>query len=77
MDAHEHKSCCPEGSWPALKVDYVPKGKIFQLQGVDVYHVGESNRVLVVFSDIFGITSGRHQSVADTWAGFGYSVYIP
>jgi dienelactone hydrolase len=30
-----------------------------------------------VISDIFGATSGRHESVADTFAEFGYTVYIP
>lgn len=38
---HEHpKSCCPEGSWPALKTDYKPKGKKFNLADTTVYHVG-------------------------------------
>lgn len=43
-----------------------------------VYHVGkEHDRVLVIISDIFGATSGRHQSVADTFAELGYNVYLP
>ena len=30
-----------------------------------------------MISDIFGATSGRHQSVADTYASFGYNVFLP
>ena len=75
---HEHpKSCCPDGSWPALKVDYHPKGKKFNLADTTVYQVGEGNRVLIIVSDIFGATSARHESVADTYAEFGYNVYLP
>ena len=28
-------------------------------------------------SDIFGATSGKHEAFADTWASFGYNVYLP
>jgi len=28
-------------------------------------------------SDIFGATSGQHESFADTFASFGYNVYLP
>jgi dienelactone hydrolase len=45
--------------------------------GVEVYEVGEGSKVLVIFSDIFGAFSGRHESVADTFASGGYTVYIP
>lgn len=33
MDSHKpgKGTCCPEGSWPALKVDYKPKGKKFTI----------------------------------------------
>jgi dienelactone hydrolase len=42
-----------------------------------VYVVGEGKKVLIIFSDIFGAFSGRHQSVADTFAEGGYTVYLP
>jgi len=28
-------------------------------------------------SDIFGATSGFHEAIADTYASFGYNVYLP
>lgn len=36
------KKCCPEGSWPALTVNYQPKGNSFNLADTTVYHVGDS-----------------------------------
>ena len=30
-----------------------------------------------MISDIFGATSGRHQNIADTYASFGYNVFLP
>lgn len=32
---------------------------------------------MIIISDIFGATSGRHENVADTYAEFGYNVYLP
>lgn len=52
--------CCPEGAWPALKVDYKPEGEKLEIAGTSVYHVGSGQRVLVIVSDIFGSTSARH-----------------
>jgi hypothetical protein len=51
-----------------LNVDYKPKGDTFKIGETEVYHIGDSNKVLIVISDIFGAFSGRHQSVADTFA---------
>ena len=62
------KKCCPEGSWPALTVNYKPKGEKFNLADITVYHVGDSQKVLIIISDIFGASSARHESVADTYA---------
>jgi hypothetical protein len=73
----EHKGCCPPGSWPALKIDYQPQGETFQLNGVPVYHIGTGSRVIIIFTDIFGAFTGRHQSIADTYASWGYNVYLP
>jgi dienelactone hydrolase len=33
--------------------------------------------VLVIITDIFGAFTGRHQSIADTYAKWGYNVYLP
>jgi dienelactone hydrolase len=47
------------------------------VDGLKVYHVGQGNRVLVLFEDIFGIESGRHKAIADTYAVMGFNVYLP
>lgn len=73
----EQPSCCPKGSWPALNSSYTSKGTSFPLAGTTVYHVGKSDRILIVIEDIFGSTSTRHQSVADTFAEWGYQVFLP
>lgn len=73
----EKACCCPKGSWPALTVDYKAKGQYLDAAGTKAYHVGSSDRVLVIIEDIFGATSARHESVADTFADFGYNVYLP
>lgn len=31
----------------------------------------------MIFEDIFGIDSGRHKIVCDTYAALGYNVYLP
>lgn len=70
-------SCCPQSSWEQLTTHYVPKGQDLSINGVPVYHVGEGHRTLVIFSDIFGATSGRHRNVADIFASLHYNVYLP
>lgn len=74
---HNAHACCPPGSWPALQVDYTPKGKMLELGGLSLYEVGSGNKALVLFEDIFGIESGRHKTVADTYAALGFKVYMP
>lgn len=74
----EHKQgCCPPGSWPALIEQYEPKGSTLDLDGTKVYHIGSGKRVLIIFTDIFGAFTGRHQAIADTYANWGYNVYLP
>ena len=70
-------ACCPPGSWPALQVDYTPKGKTIDVGGVKVYEAGTGNKVLVMFEDIFGTESGKHKTIADTYAALGFRVYLP
>lgn len=70
-------ACCPPGSWPALQVDYAPQGKIIDLGGFKVYEMGAGSRALILFEDIFGIESGRHKIIADTYAALGFKVYLP
>lgn len=69
--------CCPPGSWPALQVDYTPKGRVVDVGGLKVYEIGSGRRALVLFEDIFGIESGRHKIIADTYANLGFTVFLP
>ena len=40
-------SCCPPGSWGELKPDpeYVCKGVVEKVSGLDIYKVGKSDKV--------------------------------
>ena len=53
-------TCCPPGSWPALKAEYKAEGERLSIAGTSVYHIGSGDKILVMVSDIFGATSGRH-----------------
>lgn len=70
-------SCCPKGSWEQLHDHYKPIGEDLNIEGVPVYHSGKGDRFIVIVSDIFGASSGRHRSVADIFASLGYNVYLP
>lgn len=72
-------SCCPPESWPALKVEsaHKPAGKDAVVNGVATYTVGnDKSRALVIVTDIFGIESGRHKAIADTFAEQGFTVVL-
>ncbi len=70
--------CCPHGSWPSLQLEYQSQGTKLQIADTTCYHIGKKgNKPLVLISDIRGATSGRHEAIADTWASFGYDVYLP
>ena len=70
---------------------YVPVGKMYSLKGssgndrppLPTYVVGDSNksskRCLLILSDVYGIHTGRHKLVADTFATTecGYFVVMP
>jgi dienelactone hydrolase len=78
MEGDKHTGgCCPPGSWPALQTTYEPKGEVFQIGGVPIYHIGQGKRVVIIITDIFGAFTGRNQSIADTFANWGYNVYVP
>lgn len=68
-------SCCPADSWPAMQVDYSPKGVISQVDlpdgtKMDVYKVGKSDTDYVIYLnyDVFGLVGGRTKAMADTLA---------
>jgi len=44
--------------------------------GLKVYEIG-SGKPLLIVEDIFGIESGRHQIMADTYANLGFHVFMP
>lgn len=76
--------CCPDGSLPALKEpkDYKIEGETIDIgNNIKCYIVGEDNKkngkCIVILSDLFGINSGRHKQVADSWAKEGYYVILP
>jgi dienelactone hydrolase len=60
-----------------LKTDYKPKGNKVPLSDTYVYRIGSGKKVVVIMGDIFGVASGRNQSLADTFADLGYNVYMP
>lgn len=55
----DKEKCCPNGSEEKLEVEYQPKGEIYKVKDMDVYHVGEGGNVLLIAHDIFGFDSGR------------------
>ena len=58
-------------------MDYAPVGKEENIDGVKVYHCGSGKKALIILEDVFGIDSGRHKVVTDTYANMGYDVYLP
>lgn len=45
--------------------------------GFNIYEIGNGRKALVLFEDIFGIESGRHKIIADTYANLGFTVFLP
>ncbi|KAL6063097.1 DLH domain-containing protein [Balamuthia mandrillaris] len=74
-------SCCPAGSWPALKVDYTPTGTTEDIgQGMQAYltgHAEQGGKAILVVHDVFGPESGRSKAIADQLAAAGYFVVLP
>eukprot|EP01095_Lingulamoeba_sp_RSL-Kostka_P002356 TRINITY_DN13201_c0_g1_i1.p1 TRINITY_DN13201_c0_g1~~TRINITY_DN13201_c0_g1_i1.p1 ORF type:complete len:261 (-),score=99.22 TRINITY_DN13201_c0_g1_i1:158-940(-) len=73
-------SCCPNGSWPSLQVDYEPQGKYEDLgEGLNVYYNGaaDSTKAIMVIHDVFGVDSGRSKAIVDHFAKEGYFTVMP
>ena len=53
--------CCPKGSHGKLSNNYLDKGVIDNIDGMNVYIAGKgtSDKVIVFIYDIFGFNSGR------------------
>ena len=72
--------CCPPGSWPALKSDYVPKFHEEDLAGYNTYvagNINEQKKVVLLIPDIFGINSGRTKAIADSFNNEGFYTVVP
>ena len=69
--------CCPSGSEPALKSDYIPKGKIEDVDGLPIYYIGQGEKAIIFVYDIFGFDSGRTKQMCDELAAEGYLVVLP
>ncbi|KAF6002509.1 hypothetical protein F1559_003471 [Cyanidiococcus yangmingshanensis] len=71
-------TCCPPDSWPALKVDYKPKGKLIYIgRGLQAYVVGNGPRAVLALNDVFGIESGHSKEICDAIADHGFTVVFP
>jgi len=78
-DGKEHPCCPPKRHEPAKPpAEYVPKGSVAVVDGMDVYSVGDSKeKGVIVFPEIFGIHMGRLKLIADTIADAGFYVVLP
>jgi dienelactone hydrolase len=78
-DGKEHP-CCPPKHHPGAKppAEYVPKGSVAVIDGMDVYSVGDSKeKGVIVFPEIFGIHMGRLKQICDSIADAGFYVVLP
>ena len=78
------KSCCPDGSWPALIVDTEREslnGTVETLPtGLKIYYTPaktESKKAVIVLYDVYGFKGGRIKSVCDQFACEGFHVLMP
>ena len=72
-------SCCPPGSWPALKAptDYMPTGNVSSLGDLPIYTSGSpGDRAILVWPEVFG-WEGRLKNICDQLASEGYFVVMP
>jgi dienelactone hydrolase len=73
-------ACCPPGSAPFLKTEYVAQGKVITLPsaGAEVYVAGapDSPKALVLVPDIYGWNGGRTRALADYFATKGFYTVV-
>mmetsp|Transcript_31276 Transcript_31276/g.103949 ORF Transcript_31276/g.103949 Transcript_31276/m.103949 type:complete len:275 (+) Transcript_31276:55-879(+) len=81
MAGNRPPPCCPAGAEPMLIVrDYVPRGEMVTIGHTPVYIASPpspSARGVVVFSDMFGVHTGRHKQLCDRLAEQGLLVACP
>jgi len=73
-------ACCPPGSWPACQSPegYQARGSEGKIGELPTYHVGRSERAVLILPDIFGWSQnkGRFFGIADTLAAQGFQVLL-
>jgi len=72
----ETPGCSPE-AWPQLETDYVTKGSVISLRGLDIYTVGRGSKCIIWNHDSYGFDSGRSRQFCDLFAAEGYFVIMP
>merc|ERR1719433_648067 len=75
-------ACCPAGSEPLLiMADYQPAGEMVVVGGDLPCYVARPSRpshsAVIMFSDMFGIHTGRHKQMCDLLASEGFLVLCP
>ncbi|KAG7666361.1 uncharacterized protein J8A68_000106 [[Candida] subhashii] len=73
MASHPPSTCCLKASFH----EGTPIGKHQELFGVDTYVVGESDKVIVIMTDIYGNRFNNIMLIADEFSRKGYKVLIP
>mmetsp|Transcript_3031 Transcript_3031/g.4721 ORF Transcript_3031/g.4721 Transcript_3031/m.4721 type:complete len:275 (-) Transcript_3031:469-1293(-) len=81
MSSNGPPPCCPAGAEPMMIVrDYVPRGEMVMLGNMPVYVASPpspSTRGVVMFTDMFGVHTGRHKQLCDRLAEEGLLVACP
>jgi len=75
-------ACCPEGAEPLLLMqDYVPSGEMVTVgENLPCYVArpsGSCTSAIVMFTDMFGVHTGRHKQLCDELALEGFLVICP
>ncbi|SMN20708.1 similar to Saccharomyces cerevisiae YAL049C AIM2 Cytoplasmic protein involved in mitochondrial function or organization [Maudiozyma saulgeensis] len=76
MASNPSQKCCFEGVYH----EGIAKGRYIDLFGIETYVIGEqysNDKVLVIFTDYFGIHFNNSLLIADQLSAKGYKVYIP
>merc|ERR1711935_811232 len=67
-----------DDAWPSVKNEgYVEKGRVINIQGLDMYVVGNGTTALIWNYDIYGFNSGRTREYCDLFADNGFLVLLP
>jgi len=73
-----HESNMPSSSLPGLdNKDYIEMGEVVDLNGIEVYVVGNGTNAIIWNYDIFGFDSGRSRQLCDIFAEEGFTVIMP